>query len=84
MSKKSRKKVARTNPAPQTANKKLVDDKLPVRSDLKAPPAAVKTYMSSEDLEKRYQYVKNDLKTIAIIAIPMILILVIASFFVNV
>jgi len=84
MSKKTRKKLARKNPAGITGvGPKLAVNQSTIKSAAKAPVAAGKSYMSSEDLEKRYQYIKHDLKTIAIIAIPMILGLIIASFLIK-
>lgn len=85
MSKKSRKKVARTKSVPLASiNNTLATDRPSIKSDSKMPPAVAKSYISSEELDKRYQYVKDDLKRVAIIAIPMILILIIASFFVKI
>jgi hypothetical protein len=84
MSKKSRKKQARKNLARATgAGAQLPVKESAPKSATKAPVAAAKLYTSSEDLEKRYQYVKHDLITVAIIAIPMILGLIIASFFIK-
>lgn len=85
MSKKSRKKSARTSSPPRVSTHKTpVADRPSVKSVSKMPTAVVKSYMSSEELNERYQYVKDDLKRVAIIAIPMILILIIASFFVKI
>ena len=85
MSKKSRKKIVR-KPLSGTggASDKLTDNKSVLKSTVKVPPVAGKAYLSSEDLDKKYQYIKDDLKRIAIIAIPMILGLIIASFFVKI
>jgi hypothetical protein len=81
MSKKTRKKVSRNSPARSSgASDKLADNK----PALKAASAQGKTYMSTADLEKRYQYVKDDLKRVAIIAIPMIVGLIIAAFFIKI
>jgi excinuclease UvrABC helicase subunit UvrB len=83
MSKKSRKKVVRTVPAkPVAGNNASVPDRPLVKAATKKMPAAVTHYLSSEELDKRYQYVKDDLKLIAIIAIPMILVLIIAGIFI--
>ena len=85
MSKKTRKKIVRKNmPVIAGANAAATGSKPVVKSAIKALPAAGKVYLSSVDLEKRYQYVKDDLKRIAIIAIPMIVILILASFFIKV
>ena len=85
MSKKTRKKIVRKNmPVIAGANAAATGSKPVVKSAIKALPAAGKVYLSSVDLEKRYQYVKDDLKRIAIIAIPLIVILILASFFIKV
>jgi len=85
MSKKNRKKIVRKNlPATAGANATATDSKPAVKSAIKVLPPTGKAYMSSEDLEKHYQYVKDDLKRIAIIAIPMIIILILASFIIKV
>ena len=85
MSKKTRKKIVRKNlPVIAGANAAATDNKSAVKSAIKALPAAGKVYLSSVDLEKRYQYVQDDLKRIAIIAIPMVVILILASFFIKV
>jgi len=81
MSKKTRKKIVRKNlTGTSGSGEKLIVSKSPA----KVSPAAGKTYMSNEDLEKRYQYVKDDLKRVAYIAIPMILGLIIAAFFIKI
>jgi hypothetical protein len=85
MSKKTRKKIVRKNMTGTAGSSdKLTDNKSVLKSTVKVPPAVGKAYMSSEDLEKRYQYVKDDLKRVAIIAIPMILALIIASIFAKI
>jgi hypothetical protein len=84
MSKKSRKKSTRTSSIPRAStNKSAVGDRPSVKSDSKVVSPAVKSYMSSEELAKRYQYVKDDLKLVAMIAIPMIIGLIILSLFVK-
>jgi hypothetical protein len=84
MSKKTRKKVARVNSAPVIpGDKKVVDEKLAAGIKTKMQSVAGKTYMSPADLAKSHKYVKDDLKIIAMIAIPMILALIIASFFLS-
>ncbi|MDD5311468.1 MAG: hypothetical protein PHO26_00335 [Dehalococcoidia bacterium] len=85
MSKKKRKKLAQKNLSGTAGTgAKLAGNQPAFKSAAKAPVAAAgKLYMSSEDLDKRYQYIKHDLKTVAIIAIPMILGLIIASFFIK-
>ncbi len=85
MSKKARKKIARNNPAATAVTSATATDSRPaIKSAIKVTPAAGKVYLSAEDLEKRYQYVKDDLKNIAIIAIPLIVILILSSFFIKV
>lgn len=85
MSKKTRKKIVRKNLIGTAGSSdKLTDNRSILKSTVKVPPAPGKAYLSSEDLGKKYQYVRDDLKRIAIIAIPMILGLIIASFFVKI
>lgn len=85
MSKKTRKKIVRKNPAAASgASATATDGKPAIKSAIKLMPAAGKLYLSAEDLEKRYQYVKDDLKRIAIIAIPLIAILLLSSFFIKI
>ena len=85
MSKKTRKKIVRKNLAGSSVASAVASDSKPIiESALKVPSAAGKVYMSSEDLDKKYQYVKDDLKNIAIIAIPLIAILILSSFFIKI
>jgi len=85
MSKKTRKKIVRKNlTGTAGSSDKLTDNKSVLKSTVKVPPAAGKVYLSSEDLGKKYQYVKDDLKRIAIIAIPLIVILILSSFFIKI
>jgi hypothetical protein len=85
MSKKTRKKIVRQDLIiPANASEKYTDNKLASKSTAKAPVATGKASMPPQDMAKRYQYVKDDLKTIAFIAIPMIVGLFILSFFLNV
>jgi hypothetical protein len=85
MSKKSRKKSTRTSSTQRVAASKTpVADRPSVKSDPKKMSATVTQYMSSEELNKRYQYVKDDLKLVAIIAIPMLLVLIIAGIFIKI
>ena len=85
MSKKTRKKIVRKNPDGTTVvSAKVTDSKSAVKTTLKTPVAASKVSISSEDMAKRYQYVKDDLKTIAFIAIPMIVGLFILSYFLKI
>jgi hypothetical protein len=85
MSKKSRKKSTRASSVPRvSASNTAVAASSSGKTNVKVPAIAVRSYMSSEELAVRYKYVKDDLKLIAIIAIPMVLGLIIASFFVKV
>ncbi|TSA55064.1 MAG: hypothetical protein D4R38_01245 [Dehalococcoidia bacterium] len=52
-------------------------------SEAKKPSAVGKTYYSDDELKHRYAYVASDLKRIALIAVPMILGLIILSWFVK-
>jgi hypothetical protein len=85
MSKKTRKKIVRKNMDGSTDTRdKVADNKSALKSTAKVPVAVGKATMSSEDMAKRYQYVKDDLKTIAYIAIPMIVGLFILSIFLKI
>ncbi|RPJ62559.1 MAG: hypothetical protein EHM12_04365 [Dehalococcoidia bacterium] len=85
MSKKSRKNASRIIASKHvTGNNSSVADKPLVRSSTKKMPVAVTAYTSSEELEKRYQYVKDDLTLIAIIAVPMIICLIMAGIFIKI
>lgn len=85
MSKKTRKRIARKNPTSTASAIAAATDSRPAtKSVIKVMPSAGKVYLSSEDLDKRYQYVKDDLKRVAIIAIPMILGLIVVSFFIKI
>ena len=85
MSKKTRKKIVRKNMTGTAGSiDKLTDNKSVLKSTVKVPSAVSKAYMSQDDLAKRYQYVKEDLKHIAIISIPLILALLLASIFVKI
>ena len=85
MSKKTRKKIVRKNPAAASGASATATDIRPaIKSATRVMSAAGKAYLSSEDLDKKYQYVKDDLKNIAIIAIPLIVILILSSFFIKI
>jgi hypothetical protein len=85
MGKKTRKNIARKNPViPDASNAKPVDNKSISKTNAKVPAATGKTSISAEDLSVRYQYVKDDLKTIALIALPMIFGLFILALFLKV
>lgn len=85
MSKKTRKKIIRKNQTEMAdSGDQSSDNKSILKSTVKVPTAPVKAYTSYDDFEKRYQYVKDDLKNIAIIAIPLIVILILFSFFIKI
>jgi len=84
MSKKTRKKVARRGIPPSRTIAKSAESKSATSSsEVKKPVAVGKTYYSDEELKLRYAYVASDLKRIALIAVPMILGLIILSWFVK-
>lgn len=90
MSKKSRKKVARARKRETScvgiSRDKLADNtQAAVLPDIKTSTAKHKpaTVAPTGDMKQHYRYVNEDLKHIALISIPMILGLVIASFFVK-
>lgn len=85
MSKKTRKKIARKDPVAASATSAAATDNKPtIRSAIKVTPVVGKAYLCAEDPGKRYQYVKDDLKNIAIIAIPLIVILILPSIFIKI
>lgn len=83
MSKKTRKKTTRRVASSSLPSKRGTESKSTVVAEVKKPLAAVKTYYSEEELRLRYAYVASDLKRIALIAVPMILGLIILSWFVK-
>ena len=84
MSKKTRKKVARRGiPSSRTTARNAESKSAALLSEAKKPVAIGKTYYSDEELKLRYAYVASDLKRIALIAVPMILALIISSWFVK-
>ena len=84
MSKKTRKKVARrVLPSSRTSMKSTENKGATSLSEAKKPVAVGKSYYSDEELKLRYAYVASDLKRIALIAVPMILALIISSWFVK-
>ena len=85
MSKKTRKlKISKNQVSASSASVAVTDGKSAIKSSIKLVPSTGKVCLSSEDLDKRYQYVKDDLKHIAIIAIPLIFILILSSFFIKI
>jgi len=84
MSKKTRKKVARRIPSSSRTTTRTAESKSATPLSVTKVPAAVgKTYYSDDELKHRYAYVASDLKRIALIAVPMILGLIILSWFVK-
>lgn len=65
-------------------SKKAINHQTTVKPIPETPSVTVKTHLSSQDLEEHHQYVKDDLKNIALIAIPLIVILLVAAFFVKI
>ena len=84
MSKKTRERVARRSvPSSPKSLKSLENKHASSLSEVKRTVAVGKTYYSDEELKLRYAYVASDLKRIALIAVPMILGLIILSWFVK-
>jgi len=84
MSKKTRKKVARrVIPTPRTSLKNTENKGATSLSATNKPAVIGNSYYSDEELKHRYAYVASDLKRIALIAVPMILGLIILSWFVK-
>jgi hypothetical protein len=85
MRKKTRKMIVRKDlMIPANASDKYANNESAPKSTAKAPVAEGKASMPSEDMAKGYQYVKGDLKTIALIAIPRMVGLIILSVIMNV
>jgi hypothetical protein len=84
MSKKTRKKVSRrVIPTHRTSMKSTENKGAASLSETNKPAAVGKTYYTDDELKHRYAYVASDLKRIALIAVPMILGLIILSWFVK-
>jgi len=84
MSKKTRKKVARRVIPTARISVKSTENKGAASLSATNKPAAIgNSYYSDEELKLRYAYVASDLKRIALIAVPMILALIISSWFVK-
>jgi hypothetical protein len=83
MSKKTRKKVSRRVVPASLPSKRGIESKSTILAETKKPAVIVKTYYTDEELKLRYAYVTSDLKRIALIAVPMILALIISSWFVK-
>ena len=84
MSKKSRKKSNRIISASRSTGNSAPVAGQSAKPAARSAPATAKSYMSPEELAGRYKYVSDDLKLIALIAVPLILVLIIASFFVTI
>jgi hypothetical protein len=83
MSKKTRKKVSRRVVSSSPPSKKSIEGKGSESQDARKQVAVGKTYYTNEELKLRYAYVASDLKRIALIAIPMVLALIISSWFIK-
>jgi hypothetical protein len=83
MSKKTRKKATRRVVPSSLPSKKSIESKGSALHDARKPVAVGKTYYTDEELKLRYAYVASDLKRIALIAVPMILALLISSWFIK-
>ena len=83
MSKKTRKKTTRRVTPSSLPAKRGTEGKSTSVGEAKKPMTVGKTYYSDEELKRHYAYVASDLKRIALIAVPMILGLIILSWFVK-
>lgn len=84
MSKKTRKKTLRKNLPVAAVSKKTINNQTTFKSIPEASSITVKTHIPPQDWDKRYQYVKDDLKNIVLIVIPLIVILLVASVFIKI
>ena len=84
MSKKTHKKRLRKNMPVAVVSKKTLNNQTTAKSIPETPSVTVKTHLSYPDLKEHYHYVKDDLKNIALIAIPLIVILLVAAIFVKI